>query len=75
MSQPQTFKPINYRFIIIGVIMIIIGYLLMIGGGSEDPNIFNPEIFSFRRIVLSPVIIVAGLLIIIVGIMKKFGKE
>lgn len=71
MSQSQTFGKTNYRLIIIGVILVILGYLLMIGGGSEDPNVFNPDIFSFRRIVLSPVIIVSGLLVITYGIMKK----
>jgi len=55
--------------------MVALGYLLMIGGGSDDPNVFNPEIFSFRRIVLSPVIIVSGFLVITYGIMKKFKKE
>ncbi|HPQ09504.1 MAG TPA: DUF3098 domain-containing protein [Bacteroidia bacterium] len=71
MSKVQTFKKENYRLIIIGVIMVVLGYILMIGGGSDDPNVFNPEIFSFRRIVLSPVIIVAGFLVIMYGIMKK----
>ncbi len=74
MSQSQTFKKTNYRFIVIGVVMVAIGYLLMIGGGSDDPNVFNPEIFSFRRITLSPIVIVTGLLIIIFGIMKKFRE-
>jgi len=71
MSKVQTFKKENYRLMIIGVIMVVIGYILMIGGGSDDPNFFNPEIFSFRRIVLSPIIIVAGFLVITYGIMKK----
>jgi uncharacterized membrane protein len=71
MSKVQTFKKENYRLIIIGVIMVVLGYILMIGGGSDDPNVFNPEIFSFRRIVLSPIIIIAGFLVITYGIMKK----
>ncbi|MCX8144420.1 MAG: DUF3098 domain-containing protein [Bacteroidia bacterium] len=74
-QQTQTFNKSNYRLILIGVIMVALGYLLMIGGGSDDPNVFNPEIFSFRRIVLSPVIIVSGFLVITYGIMKKFKKE
>lgn len=75
MSQFQTFKKTNYKLILIGTAMVFVGYLLMIGGGSDDPNVFNPEIFSFRRIVLSPVVIVAGLGIITYGIMKKSDKE
>jgi uncharacterized membrane protein len=74
-QQTQTFNNSNYRLILIGVVMVALGYLLMIGGGSDDPNVFNPEIFSFRRIVLSPVIIVSGFLVITYGIMKKFKKE
>lgn len=73
-QQPQTFNNANYRFMLIGVILVFLGYLLMIGGGSNDPEVFNPEIFSFRRIVLSPIIIVVGFLIITYGIMKKSSE-
>lgn len=78
MPQPQhtqTFGKTNYRLILAGVALVAVGYLLMIGGGSDDPNVFNPEIFSFRRIVLSPVVIVSGFLIITYGIMKKSDKK
>jgi hypothetical protein len=62
----------NYKLIIIGFIIIIIGYLLMIGGKSEDPNIFNAsEIFSFRRITLSPLVVLAGFIFELWAIMKK----
>ena len=62
----------NYRILIIGVVIVVIGYLLMIGGGSEDPNTFNAdEIFSFRRITLSPIVILVGFVVVLFGIMKK----
>jgi membrane-bound ClpP family serine protease len=61
----------NYMFMIIGVIVIIIGNLLMIGGGSEDPNVFDPEIFNFRRLTLAPVVILVGFIIEIFAIMRK----
>ena len=62
----------NYRILIIGVVIVVIGYLLMIGGGSEDPNQFHEEeIFSFRRITLSPVVILIGFVTVLFGIMKK----
>lgn len=61
----------NYKLMIIGVVVIIIGFLLMIGGGSEDPKVFNPEVFSFRRITLAPVVVLAGFLFEIYAIMKK----
>jgi uncharacterized membrane protein len=62
----------NYRILIIGVVVVVIGYLLMIGGGSDDPTKFNAEeIFSFRRITLSPIVILAGFVIVLFGIMKR----
>jgi len=61
----------NFKFIAIGVVILIIGFLLMIGGKSNDPNVFNPEIFSFRRITLAPIIVVGGFLFIIWAIMRK----
>lgn len=62
----------NYRILIIGVVIVVIGYLLMVGGGSEDPTKFNAdEIFSFRRITLSPIVILAGFVVVLFGIMKK----
>jgi membrane-bound ClpP family serine protease len=61
----------NYRLIIIGIAIIILGFILMIGGGSDDPNVFNPEIFSFRRITLAPVMSMFGFVFIIYAIMKK----
>jgi membrane-bound ClpP family serine protease len=61
----------NYVFMIIGIIVIIIGNLLMIGGGSEDPNVFDPEIFNFKRLTLAPIVILAGFIIEIFAIMRK----
>lgn len=61
----------NYRLMILGVIVIIIGNLLMIGGGSDDPNVFNPEIFSSRRLTVAPIVILSGFIIEIIAIMRK----
>jgi hypothetical protein len=61
----------NYRLMLIGLAFIAVGFLLMIGGGSDDPSKFNPEIFSFRRLTLSPILILAGFVIEIFAIMKK----
>ena len=61
----------NFKYIAIGVGILVIGFLLMIGGFSEDPNVFNPEIFSFRRITLAPIVVVSGFMFIIWAIMKK----
>lgn len=61
----------NYLYILIGVVIVVIGFLLMTGGKSVDPDHFNPEIFSFRRITLAPVVVVGGFVFIIWAIMKK----
>ncbi len=61
----------NYRLLLIGLAFIIVGFLLMIGGGSDDPDVFNEDIFSFRRLTLAPILILAGYVIEIFAIMKK----
>jgi len=61
----------NYILLIIGFVIIIIGFLLMIGGKANSPNEFNPKIFSFRRITLAPIIVLAGFIFEIWAIMKK----
>jgi hypothetical protein len=61
----------NYMLMIIGLVIIFIGNLLMMGGGSDDPNIFNPEIFSWRRLTLAPILIMLGFVIEIVAILRK----
>lgn len=66
----------NYKLIAIGFGVMILGYILMIGGGSKDPNVFNGEaLFSFQRITLAPILIVGGFLFEIYAIMKKPKTE
>lgn len=62
----------NYLLLVIGFAIIVLGFVLMIGGKSDDPTIFNEnEIFSFRRITLAPIIVLAGFIFEIWAIMKK----
>ncbi|MDY0253080.1 MAG: DUF3098 domain-containing protein [Tenuifilaceae bacterium] len=61
----------NYKLMVIGLAIIILGFILMIGGGSDDPNVFNEEIFSFRRITLAPIIVLFGFIFQIYAIMKR----
>lgn len=65
----------NYILLIIGFAIIMIGFLLMMGGKSEDPNVFNEKIFSFRRITLAPIIVLFGFVFEIWAIMKKPKEE
>ncbi len=60
----------NVKIIGLGLLVMILGFVLMIGGGSSDPDVFNPAMFSFRRITLSPIVIIVGIVIILFGIMK-----
>ena len=61
----------NYYFILGGMCVIILGFILMIGGGSEDPSVFNPDIFSAQRITVAPFIVLSGYIFILFAIMKK----
>ena len=61
----------NLKLLVIGLVIIIIGFILMTGGKAEDPSVFNPEIFSFRRITLAPMVVLFGFLFEIYAIMKK----
>ena len=61
----------NYRFMIIGLFFIAMGFILMSGGGSDDPNIFNEEIYSFRKIRLAPILVVTGFIIEVYAILTK----
>jgi len=65
------FSASNYKWLGVGVFLLVVGYLVMSGGGSDDPNVFSYEIFSFRRITLSPIIILAGYGTILYAILKK----
>jgi hypothetical protein len=61
----------NYKLMLIGLGIIVLGFILMIGGGSDDPNIFDESIFSFRRITLAPLVVLFGFIFQIYAIMKK----
>ena len=66
------FSKENYKWMVIGLIIMTIGFFLMAGGKSPDPNVFNDnQIYSFRRITLAPILIVGGLVVEIYAIIKK----
>ena len=69
-QMPLTIR--NYVLIIAGFVVILIGMVLMTGGGSDDPNVFNYEMFSWRRITLAPILIVGGFVFEIYALMKRF---
>ena len=65
----------NYKFMLIGILFIAVGFILMSGGGSDDPNIFNPEIYNWRRIRLAPTLILIGFAIEIYAILLNPNKD
>ena len=70
---PLTFE--NYKLMLIGFVIIVIGFILMAGGGSDDPNVFNEDMFNFRRITLAPILVLGGFAFEIYAIMKKPKKK
>jgi Protein of unknown function (DUF3098) len=74
-NKPQfLFEKENYKFLLIGIAVIAIGFILMSGGGSDDPKVFNEAIFSFRRIRLAPTVVLIGFGITIYSIFTKAKK-
>jgi fumarate reductase subunit D len=61
----------NYKLMAIGFVIIVAGFLLMLGGKTDDPNVFSEKIFSFRRLTLAPIVVLAGFVFEIWAIMKK----
>ena len=79
MTQPKKkeflFSKRNYRFLLLSIALIAFGYILMAGGGSEDPNFFNSEIFNFRRIRLAPTVVLMGFGLAIYAILMPQKKS
>ena len=65
------FEKKNFQVMLIGIIFIAVGFVLMSGGGSEDPNVFNAEIYNFRRIRLAPTLVLIGFGIQVYAILLK----
>lgn len=74
-NEKMSITPKGLKYLLIGLIVMVSGYILMSGGGSDDPQVFNYAMFDFRRMVVAPVVIILGIIIEIVAIMKVFGKD
>ena len=73
-NEKMAITPRGLKTLLIGLIVMVSGYILMTGGGSEDPEVFNYAMFDFRRMVAAPTVIILGIVIEIVAIMGLFGK-
>ena len=75
-SSDFIFQRKNYLFLFLGMACIGLGFILMSGGGSNDPQVFNPDIYNFRRIRLAPTLVLAGLGIAVYAILlNPYGKK
>ena len=70
-KQEFLFDKVNYKFLLIGIGVIVLGFILMSGGGSDDPKVYSDAIFDFRRIRLAPTTVLIGFGITIYSIFKK----
>lgn len=68
------FGPMNYILLGVGIVLLGLGYILLSGGGSDDPNVFNPDMFDAQRLYVAPILIILGLIAEIVAIMYN-GKS
>ncbi len=64
-----------YRIMAVGLGLIVLGFVLMTGGGSDDPNVFNPEIYSPLRIRVAPTLVLAGFATLVVAILSTKKKQ
>lgn len=71
-NKKMAITPKGLKYLLAGLLVMISGYILMIGGGSDDPAVFNYAMFDFQRLVAAPIVILCGIIIEIVAIMKVF---
>lgn len=76
-NTKMAITPKGLKYLLVGLLVMISGYILMMGGGSDDPEVFNYAMFDFRRMVAAPIVIIAGIVIEVVAVMGVFknGKE
>ena len=74
-NTKMAITPKGLRYLLIGLVVMISGYILMIGGGSEDPEVFSYAMFDFRRMVAAPIVIILGIVIEIIAIMRVFKSK
>ena len=74
-NDKMAMTPKGLKMLLIGLIVMVSGYILMAGGGSDDPQVFNWDMFDFRRMVAAPVVIILGIVIEVVAIMRVFKSN
>ena len=74
-NPKMAITPKGLRYLLVGLIVMVSGYVLMSGGGSTDPEVFNYAMFDFRRMVAAPIVIILGIVIEVVAIMGMFKNR
>lgn len=74
-NEKMAITPKGLKFLLIGLLVMVSGYILMTGGGNTDPEVFNYDMFDFRRMVAAPIVIILGIVIEVVAIMKVFKNK
>jgi hypothetical protein len=74
-NPKMAITPKGLRYLLVGLIVMVSGYVLMSGGGSTDPEVFNYAMFDFRRMVAAPLVIILGIVIEVVAIMGMFKNK
>lgn len=74
-NPKMAITPKGLKYLLAGLIVMVSGYILMTGGGSDDPEVFNYAMFDFRRMVAAPLVIILGIVIEVVAIMGMFRDK
>lgn len=74
-NDKMAITPKGLKFLLIGLVVMVSGYILMMGGGSKDPAVFNYAMFDFRRLVAAPLVILLGVVIEVIAIVGVFKKK
>ena len=74
-NEKMAITPKGLKYLLVGLLVMVSGYILMMGGGSDDPEVFNYAMFDFRRLVAAPIVIILGIIIEVVAIMGMFKDK
>ena len=74
-NDKMAITPKGLKYLLVRLLVMVSGYILMSGGGSDDPEVFNYDMFDFRRMVVAPVVIILGIVIEVIAIMGVFGRN
>ena len=74
-NEKMAITPKGLKYLLVGLLVMVSGYILMSGGGSDDPEVFNYAMFDFRRMVVAPIVIILGIVIEVIAIMGAFDRN